>query len=191
MSGNSDYIISSNHHASRVLKRGQAAVILKLLSQCCNAVRLWRSTGHSKAFCQFYKQYKEKAVQVPSPGFIDISIYQGPGTRNPGPHQLIVLQHLRPNKDRVIFIAIKIEKAITLNPLPPCVCYIYLVTDDPVGSVGSPIKGVNKFRTIHTAPTYRSKAYHSQAIFLIETTLSSYPNNHQESYFSCSNLKNP
>jgi hypothetical protein len=71
MSGNSDYVISSNQHASRGLKRSvfvalrrdkrEAAVILKLLSQCCNAAGL--GTRHSNVFCHFAIK-KEKAVTL-------------------------------------------------------------------------------------------------------------------------------
>jgi len=52
----------------------------------------------------------------------------------PSPYPLIVLQHLRPNKDWVIFIAIKKEKAVTLNPLLPCVYDSYLLTYGCPGS---------------------------------------------------------
>jgi len=46
----------------------------------------------------------------------------------PGPYLLIALQHLRPNKDWVIFIAIKTEKAVTIYPLLPHVYDSYLLT---------------------------------------------------------------
>ena len=38
-----------------------------------------------------------------------------------------VLQHLRPNKDWVIFIAFKKERAVTLCPLLPCLYESYLL----------------------------------------------------------------
>ena len=54
-------------------------------------------------------------------------ITPAPWCRLPGPYLLIVLQHLRPNKDGIIFIVIKTEKAVTLNPLLPCVYDSYLL----------------------------------------------------------------
>ncbi len=75
--------------------------------------------------------YQNSSGKMPSDKASICSLTQitpAPWCHLPGPYPLIVLEHLRPNKDWVIFIVIKTEKAVTLNPLLPCVYDCYLLS---------------------------------------------------------------
>ena len=90
MSGNSDYVIRSNQHASRGLEQRKAAAILKLLSQCCNAAG---SAQGTRRYSVCFIVIKKGCAGSFHKSLIDLSMYQG-ASRNPEPREAAAILKL-------------------------------------------------------------------------------------------------
>jgi len=76
---------------------------------CCIAT-YWVLIGQNFVYYNSSGKMPSDKASICSP----TQIPPAPLCHLPGPYLLIVLQHLRPNKDWVIFIATKNEKAVTV-----------------------------------------------------------------------------